>query len=146
VIATDLSPIQPSWIPVNLKFEIDDARLPWTWAADSFDFVHMRYLFGAIDDWNELFQQAYRCCKPGGWVQSAEVDTNFRCDDGTMDAHPVVAKWIEMFREAGKKSGRPFAVISSDLQRVSMEAAGFSNVRVVNFKVSIYQSRRGTKP
>ena len=64
VIGTDVSPIQPSWIPPNLKFEIDDCTLPWTFDPDSIDFVHLRYLVGSIQDWPGLFKEAYRCIKP----------------------------------------------------------------------------------
>ncbi|KAK5659625.1 hypothetical protein OQA88_829 [Cercophora sp. LCS_1] len=136
VTGTDLSPMQPSWAPCNLKFEIDDATLPWTWAPDSFDFVHMRYLLGAINDWTALFMQAYRCCKPGGWVQSAEVDPTFHSDHGTVDAHPVLAKWNEMFREASRRTGRSFVVASEDVQHKGILAAGFTDLSVVNFKVT----------
>ncbi|KAF5537535.1 methyltransferase [Fusarium mexicanum] len=51
VVGTDISPIQPSWVPPNLEFHIDDCTQPWTFAPDSIDFVHMRYLFGSIKDW-----------------------------------------------------------------------------------------------
>lgn len=30
VVGTDLSPIQPSWVPTNCRFEVDDATLEWT--------------------------------------------------------------------------------------------------------------------
>ena len=30
VIGTDLSPIQPKWVPPNVRFEVDDASLDWT--------------------------------------------------------------------------------------------------------------------
>lgn len=30
ITGTDLSPIQPSWIPPNCRFEVDDMELPWT--------------------------------------------------------------------------------------------------------------------
>jgi hypothetical protein len=51
VIGTDLSPCQPQWVPPNLRFEIDDTVVqPWARKEDYFDFIHMRYLFGAIKD------------------------------------------------------------------------------------------------
>ena len=31
VIGLDLSPIQPSWVPPNCKFEVDDFELEWTY-------------------------------------------------------------------------------------------------------------------
>lgn len=33
------SPIQPSWIPPNCKFEVDDAETDWTYPSDSFDLI-----------------------------------------------------------------------------------------------------------
>ena len=39
VLGTDLSPTQPTWVPPNVRFEIDDATKPWTWDAGAFDFV-----------------------------------------------------------------------------------------------------------
>lgn len=30
VVGTDLSPIQPSWVPPNCSFQVDDAMLEWT--------------------------------------------------------------------------------------------------------------------
>ncbi|KAJ4015028.1 hypothetical protein NW766_005356, partial [Fusarium irregulare] len=74
VIGSDLSPCQPEWVPPNVHFEVADASLQWPWKDDYFDFVHVRYLFGAIHDWPALFCEAYRCCAPGGWVQSCEAD------------------------------------------------------------------------
>lgn len=60
VTGIDLSPTQPSWVPPNVKFEIDDAQLEWTYADNDFDFVHTRCLMGSIDDWPRLFSQAFR--------------------------------------------------------------------------------------
>lgn len=59
VLGTDLSPIQPSMVPPNCIFEVDDARDEWTYPNDYFDFIHIRSLFGSIGDWPELYKQAY---------------------------------------------------------------------------------------
>lgn len=99
ITGTDLSPTQPLWVPPNVKFEIDDCTKQWTWAPNSFDFIHMRYLFGAISDWNELLANAYRCCKPGGWVQSAEMDVFLNSDDGTLKEDSTIIKfWNPLWR------------------------------------------------
>lgn len=50
VIGTDLAPTQPSWVPPNLEFQIDDCQLDWTFEPESFDFIHIRYLQGSIED------------------------------------------------------------------------------------------------
>lgn len=60
VIGTDLSPIQPAFVPPNLRFEIDDASEDWTFPEDHFDLIHIRALYGAISDWPKLYSQALK--------------------------------------------------------------------------------------
>ena len=128
--------MQPEWVPPNLRFEIDDCTKEWTWPEDSFDFVHMRYLSGAIADWEALFRQAYRTCKPGGWVESCEFDPTVASDDDTLPKDSAFAtSWSRLFIEGGKKLGRSFQVIKEDLQKKGMEAAGFTEIHVADYKV-----------
>lgn len=123
-------------MPPNLRFELEDCTKEWTWAENTFDFVHMRYLFGAIADWDALFREAYRTCKPGGWVQSCEVDAFFRSDDGTIPSDSAMATTLmELYLEGGKKLGRSFQVIKEDLQKKGMEAAGFTDIHIADYKV-----------
>ncbi|KAK0722047.1 S-adenosyl-L-methionine-dependent methyltransferase [Lasiosphaeria miniovina] len=137
VIGTDLSPMQPTWVPPNMIFEIDDATLPWTWSPNTFDFVHIRYLFGTTKDWTALFKQAYRVLQPGSWLQSGEIDVDFKSDDGTTDDVPGLATWGKLFAEAGKVMGTTFYVVAADQQRKSMEEAGFTDINVATFKVPV---------
>ncbi|KAL1982645.1 hypothetical protein VTN96DRAFT_1015 [Rasamsonia emersonii] len=65
VIGTDLSPIQPPWVPPNCVFEIDDFETPWLYRAD-FDFIHGRELEGCIANEDQLFSRAFEYLKPGG--------------------------------------------------------------------------------
>ena len=60
VIGTDLSPIQPNWVPPNVKFEIDDCESEWTYAEASFDFIHIRSLFGCVSSWPALYAQVMK--------------------------------------------------------------------------------------
>ncbi|CCE35189.1 uncharacterized protein CPUR_02120 [Claviceps purpurea 20.1] len=135
VIGTDLSPSQPQWVPPNVRFEIDDATLDWTWNDNHFDFIHARYLFGGIQDWAGFFKEAYRCCAPGGWVQSAECDIEFRSDDGSTELEPVLASYAELFREAGKVLNISFFV--QELQQRAFDEAGFVEKRTVRYKIPI---------
>lgn len=134
VIGTDLSPIQPTWVPPNLKFELDDALQTWSWPEGEFDFVHLRYLFGAIADWGALFKEAFRVCKPGGWVESCEVDPVFLSDDGTTDKEWGIKMWNSLYREGGKKFGRSFCVVEEDLQMPAFKEAGFVDIQHVDYK------------
>src|SRR5204863_8798167 len=96
------------------------------------------YLTGAIDDWPALFRQAYRCTAPGGWVESCELDPEFVSDDGTLAGVDAMLTWGKIYREAGKKLNRSFMVIEDDCQRSGIEAAGFKDIRVANYKVGVY--------
>ncbi|KAF5576136.1 mRNA 3 end-processing YTH1 [Fusarium pseudocircinatum] len=135
VIGTDLSPIQPDWVPPNVRFELEDATSNWTWSNDTFDFIHMRYLIGAIADWGALFKEAFRCCKPGGFVESVEVNPNFLSDDDTASNVMAVQTWNKLFREASKAFGRSFCEIEGDAELLA--AAGFVDLQVTDFKVPI---------
>ncbi|CRK22789.1 hypothetical protein BN1708_013496 [Verticillium longisporum] len=138
VTGTDLSPTQPTWLPSNLSFEIDDCTRPWTWEANTFDLVHMRLLFGAITDWPALFREAYRTARPGGWCQSCEAECLIRSDDGSITPDTAMGSlWSRLFVEGGQRFGRSFTVLSDELQRQGMQEAGFVDLHEVNFKVPI---------
>ena len=59
VLGTDLSPIQPTWVPPKCRFEVDDFNDDWTFAKNHFDFIHLRSLFGCVPDWPKIYGQAY---------------------------------------------------------------------------------------
>lgn len=137
VIGTDISPIQPSWVPPNLKFEIEDFTQAWTFPPESFDYVHMRYLYGSVPDWHALFREAYRVCRPGGWVESFEASPMIYSDDGTVGDTSALAEWGKFFLEGGKKLGRTFTPLDDDLQEKGIEEAGFVDMQVCKQKVPI---------
>ncbi|KAI2618928.1 S-adenosyl-L-methionine-dependent methyltransferase [Hypoxylon sp. NC1633] len=135
VIGTDLSPIQPSWCPPNVKFEIDDAEQQWTYAPDTFDYIHIRYLVGGVSDWGKLFKQAYEALKPGGWIESFEVEADYRSDDDTLKPDSAMYIWRDLFTEGGKKLGRSFTILADDTQKKGIEEAGFVDITVKDIKV-----------
>lgn len=56
---SDLSPIQPRWVPHNVRFEVDDFTEDWVF-SEPFDFIHIRNLIGsAIKDWTALYKKIY---------------------------------------------------------------------------------------
>ena len=109
--------------------EIEDCTLEWTFAENEFDFVHIRYLVGCIPDWTELFKQAYKTLKPGGWLQSYESSPTVFSDDDTLPEHSAIAQWRPLFMEGGRKTGRSFSVVDDGLQNEAMEAAGFVDIQ-----------------
>ncbi|KAJ5264666.1 hypothetical protein N7505_007459 [Penicillium chrysogenum] len=51
----------------ELRLEVDDVLREWTW-RESFDFIHMRLMYGAFspEGWDKLYKQAYECSERAG--------------------------------------------------------------------------------
>ncbi|KAH0614746.1 uncharacterized protein H6S33_000382 [Morchella sextelata] len=124
VIANDLSPIQPAWVPPNCQFEIDDAESEWSYSS-KFDFIHIRALGGAITDWPKLFRQAYKHLNPGGWIEVVEPQPRPYCDDGTLSKDGYMIKISDLFAEALNKIGK--IGDPAERQKEWMVEAGFVN-------------------
>lgn len=60
VLGVDLSPIQPTWVPPNIKFVIDDIEDIWLYPRDRFDYVHIRHVVHSIKDRTLLLSRALR--------------------------------------------------------------------------------------
>ncbi|KAF5009420.1 hypothetical protein FDECE_4352 [Fusarium decemcellulare] len=137
VIGTDISAIQPSWVPANLEFQIDDCTQEWTFKENSLDYVHMRFLVGSIVDWPALYKQAYRCLKPGGYIESHEATPHIGSDDGTVSEKCAMGQWGKIFMEGGRKLQRPFSILEDKIQNEGMKEAGFVNIEECEIKVPI---------
>lgn len=133
VIGTDLSPIQPSWVPPNCRFLVDDVEADWT-DGEQYDLVHGRTMGGSVKDWPRLFGQAYANMKPSGWIELQEFEIQYGCDDGSYPAKaPTVALFIEKLNEAAESFGKPMDV-ARDLKQWMIDA-GFTNVQDDVYKV-----------
>ncbi|OAG42670.1 hypothetical protein AYO21_02953 [Fonsecaea monophora] len=136
VIGTDLSPIQPPWVPPNLQFYVDDAEADWTWAEnEKFDFIHARGLCGGIGDWPRFYAQAFRNLKPGGWIELQEHAVNFFSDDGGLERATACVSAIAQLQQASDRVGKPLNV--AHLHKRWMLQAGFQDVEEVVKKVPI---------
>ena len=96
----------------------------------------MRWLIGSIPDWSQLFAEAFKACRPGGWVESLEPECRCESDDGTVTDDTAFGQWGKIFAEGQKKTGRTFTVVREGLQRKCMEEAGFVDIQEFTFKVS----------
>lgn len=115
--------------------EIEDCTSEWTFQPNTFDYIHARYLVGSIIDWTALFKEAFKCLKPGGWLESFEGSPHMISDDGSVPERSAISQWGKFFEEGGKKMGRTFLIIQEDIQRKAMEEAGFVDIQEWEFKV-----------
>ncbi|KAI1764706.1 S-adenosyl-L-methionine-dependent methyltransferase [Hypoxylon sp. FL1150] len=137
VIGVDVSPTQSQWVPPNLTFEYDDVTQPWTYKPDTFDFIHMRWLVGNLQDWYAIYRECFKALKPGGYFENKESSAIITSDDGTVTETSALSQWGKVFVEAGKKSGQSFTVVEDDIQRKAMEAAGFVDIQEYTFKAPL---------
>jgi len=133
VIGNDLSPIQPTWVPPNLRFEVDDAEATWPYKKNSFDYIHTRYMVGSIVHWQRLLNQAFAHTKPGGYVELQEVHSGLYSEDNSLDPNSAVNKWMDFFVSAARLHQRPVD-IGPELKPM-MEKAGFINIKVEIFRL-----------
>jgi trans-aconitate methyltransferase len=139
VTGTDLSPIQPSWVPPNLRFIVDDAESPWLYSVKRpFDFIHARDLAGAITDWPRLIRQSYEHLRPGGWIELQEFEVTLRADDDSMRLAPTLCDFIEHLQAASVAFDRPMNIAEGHRQRLI--EAGFEDVRDDVYKVQLFSS------
>lgn len=132
VTGVDLSPIQPYWIAPNCSFEVDDVLLPWTFRPASFDFIHIREMFGSVDDWDKLFAQAYRTLQPGGYLENLEHSVHPVSDDDTIGPDHVFSQYGITMTELATKRGKEFDCYKRSRER--MERAGFVDVVEMRMK------------
>ncbi|KAL7273883.1 hypothetical protein RUND412_003244 [Rhizina undulata] len=97
VIGTDLSPIQPSFVPPNLIFEVDDAESvdAFEEEAGTFDFIHIRNLAASIKDWPALIKRAYGYLRPNGYLEIVEHDLHAQSDDDTFQPTCALYRYLQ---------------------------------------------------
>ncbi|KAK4145769.1 S-adenosyl-L-methionine-dependent methyltransferase [Dichotomopilus funicola] len=96
VLGVDLSPIQPEWVPPNVRFMVDDIESPWLHPRNYFDYVHSRHTIMGIKDWPRLMRRCLEHLRPGGWFEMQEVFHFPLSASRTRPLppdHPVVQYW-----------------------------------------------------
>ena len=109
VIGTDLSPIQPDFVPPNCRFEIDDAEDEWAYGPSPFDFVHLRLLWHSFSDPRAILKAAYDNLRPGGYVEWQDYMSRFRAIDNSLEGS-AITKLDRLYAEAGRNLGRDMLV------------------------------------
>ncbi|KAK7564384.1 S-adenosyl-L-methionine-dependent methyltransferase [Phyllosticta citricarpa] len=112
VIGTDLSPIQPAFVPPNVKFEVDDCTQPWMYLSNHFDLIHIRCLYGSISDWPAFYREAY-----------------------DFPPNSALLEWSDLFIGSAEKFGKTMRVI--DNMKRWITDTGFQEVSEVRYKVPV---------
>ncbi|KAL1991059.1 hypothetical protein VTN49DRAFT_5563 [Thermomyces lanuginosus] len=132
VIGCDLSPIQPSQVPPNVRFLVDDIESDWADEMNQFDFIHARNLLVSIRDFGKLIRQCYQAVRPGGWVEFQDWDGPPYSEDGSLSGTGLEQYYNEMY-SAFQKAGHE--VRPGPKLEQWFNDAGFVNIHVEKFVV-----------
>ncbi|KAK7415022.1 hypothetical protein QQX98_006159 [Neonectria punicea] len=131
VIGIDISPIQPSFVPANLSFQVDDLEDDWTFSY-KFDLVFARMMTGSFGDWPRFMKQSFDGLNPGGWLEMQDIGFPLRCDDGTVKKDSYINQWSELMIKTTGIFGRSAEGAAQYKQQ--MIDAGFVNVTEIIYK------------
>lgn len=138
VFGTDIAPIQPTQqVPMNVEFHIENAEDEWIRPANTVDLVHLRNMDGAFSDWRFIYQQAFDCIRPGGWIEIMDFD-DFFANNNFLSFYPEDSPCVILTRammEAAEQLGRPRGV--AHLNKQLLIDAGFVDVKETVHEVGI---------
>ncbi|KAH7184674.1 S-adenosyl-L-methionine-dependent methyltransferase [Fusarium flagelliforme] len=131
IIGVDLSPSQPSFVPPNVRFIIDDIEEEWQYST-RFDYIHSRMMNSSVADWSNYAAKIYDNLAPGGYVELQEINVFATSDDATLKESHALHRWAQLLQDASDKLGRPYFHVSG--LKAVLEKAGFEDVTEANFK------------
>jgi len=131
VIGMDLSPIQPTQVPLNCEFMVGNLTGDLEgFNEGSMDLVHSRLVRAGIreDEWPKYVADVFRILKPGnGWAQFAEAEL-LEGDDRCIPESGALAKFKKLIPEYWKSEG---VVATGTHLKQRFIDAGFERIHVV---------------
>ncbi|RAK99753.1 class I SAM-dependent methyltransferase [Aspergillus ibericus CBS 121593] len=130
--------------PSNCTFAEADMEEDWSLfpaqdgeAPAPFDFVYIRMLMAAVQDWPGLFKRAYQNLRPGGKIEVFEGLMEMNAEDGKSTASTSAAiRWFELAQQY-----LALHSIKWDLARdipQQLTDAGFEVTEDLAFKMRLY--------
>lgn len=147
VLGVDLSPIQPEWVPPNVRFMVDDVESPWLHNRNFFDYIHSRHTVMAIKDWPKLMRRALEHLRPGGWFEMQEVHHYPISANKSMPPDHPVAKYWSLINEGLGNLGVNFYAVAGGNLADMMRESGFTNVteRVLQIPIGTWPKNKVLK-
>lgn len=144
VIGIDIANIFREAIAPNVFWEIDDAEQEWLRTADSYDLVHFRHMSGAFSNWPFVYEQAYKVCKPGGWIELLDYDDLFSAGNYFESFPPddCIRKATKDWNDAAIESG--CLTDGSHLKPELLTDAGFVDVALTEKAIPVSSKKLKT--
>ncbi|POR38686.1 Methyltransferase [Tolypocladium paradoxum] len=141
VYGVDVAHIQPSFVPPNASFFIEDVESEWKYAS-GFDYIHCRFMTGSIHDWDKLFAQLYKHTNNRGHVEIVDIINPMTADDDSLRGTKAL-EWSNHLRDQFSAVGCP---MNSALQyKAKLLESGFVNVEEHYYKWPIGRWPRDPK-
>jgi len=151
VLGNDLSANMPTFVPPNVKFEVDDVESEWL-HGEKFSWIFCRYMAASIHDWSKLVSNIYGyvllktgvyCLvsdnssnlEPGGWCEFQDFDLQYYSEDGSLAPDDPLFFWISTLLDAARSLNRE-PNPGSQLEGW-VKAAGFRNVVHKRYRIPI---------
>lgn len=138
VFGTDIAAIQPTdQVPFNVEFHIEDAEEEWIRPANEVDLVHIRNMAGAFRDWNFIYQQAFACIRPGGYIEVLDFDDHrgYKNFVSWFPEGSAIQLITNALRQASEMDGRPKGVAHMD--RRYLIDAGFVDIQEMQHDIPL---------
>ncbi|GAP88397.1 putative methyltransferase domain-containing protein [Rosellinia necatrix] len=133
IMGIDLSPIQPTSVPPNVTFQVDDVEDTWVQDND-YDFIHMREASAYMRSTPDVIESVFAHLRPGGWFELQEFHWVAEKEDGTIDPDVPVNKYMEhMMSAAATTEGRKIPIVP-DIGDI-MKRAGFVDIEKRTYRV-----------
>ncbi|KAG7402876.1 Secondary metabolism regulator laeA [Fusarium oxysporum f. sp. rapae] len=125
----DFNMIQPKMIPRTMAppkpFDLEGS---WETVDLDWDFMHVRTLFGSIQNWPDLYKNMIVHLKPGyGYMEQVEIDWAPQCDDDSLPTDSALSQWASKLLNAMDQYGRPMRV-NPEKTRRQLALAGFVDI------------------
>ena len=131
VVATDIACFQPTDVPPNVFFEIDDAQEEWTF-TEPFDFIHLRGLSGAFRDWTTVYGESFKHLQPNGILEVADFGL-IQVTEEMPDSYLSIYNGACL--SAAERSGTALGL--DHMKKSTLESAGFSFAKSRTFDVPL---------
>ncbi|KAK4126822.1 S-adenosyl-L-methionine-dependent methyltransferase [Parathielavia appendiculata] len=134
ITGIDLSPIQPTFVPENVHFFVDDFDEEWVDPENKYDFIHLRHTLHSVKNRQTLLRRVLHHLKPNGYFEAQEIAFTPRCDDDTLTLQtPYALRDYVNYMAAGMRA------LGSEAHAIltlpdDMRAAGFDDVRLTTHK------------
>jgi SAM-dependent methyltransferase len=141
VVGTDLSPIQPAYIPTNCQFFIEDCEDEWFF-SQKFDLIHGRALLSCFSKPRKVMASIFSALAPNGYFELQDICFPCQSPDDTLEGTSL-QQWQTLMVDGIRNLGKDFEKVKE--YGNYMHDAGFVDIVEKKYTWAIGPWIRGRK-